>query len=244
MPHLPARNPTEAAINHPRRQLMGGALALAALGAGCKTAPVNNAADGVALFPAVPTDKPPGASDKAKTMAKRLGPGINFGNIFDAPTDGAWGLRHADAQPLIPIAWQMGFRSVRLPVRWSNHTEATAPYRIDAAFMKKVQNAVDALLKQGFTVVMNMHHYSQLDGDKIQVGEFAVPDDVVEKRFLVIWQQVAEQFKSYPDELLFEVYNEPHGRLGIAAWNDLMALAVGQIRPSNPNRLLVIGPTQ
>ncbi len=204
------------------------------------TPPAINDNFGVEL-PAIPTGASPGASAKAKATAQALGRGVNLGNIFEAPREGDWGLTYSD--DLANKAFVAGFKSVRLPVRWSNHALAGSPYTIDSVFMERVAGAVDQLLAKGFYVVMNMHHYRQLDGDNRDPNEFAVADADVDKRMVIMWQQIANRFKNHSDKLIFELYNEPHGRLNGEPWNSLAARALGQVRPSNPNRIVVIGPT-
>jgi endoglucanase len=181
------------------------------------------------------------ASPEAVAMAKAIGRGVNFGNIFDAPREGDWGLRFS--LDLVESASKAGFDTVRLPVRWSNHAGATAPYAIDPLFMARVGAAVDALLAQGFHVILNMHHHRQLDGDPLDDDEFAVADEILEERFLLMWRQIAWRFKNHDRRLIFELYNEPHGRLDGEPWNLLAARALQVVRASNPERVVVIGPT-
>nr|MDP9126565.1 glycoside hydrolase family 5 protein [Pseudomonadota bacterium] len=107
----------------------------------------------------------------------------------------------------------------------------------------RVDDVVRRLLARGVPVVLDMHHYRQFDGDPLDAGEAAVPDALVERRFLALWQQIAEHFRDAPAALAFELYNEPHGRL-TARWNDLMSRGVRLVRRSNPTRILVVGPTQ
>jgi len=155
------------------------------------------------------------ASPSTRAAFANLGPGINFGNMLDAPSEGAWGSRVRDEYP--GLAWQAGFRHVRLPVRWSAHAAHDARAQIDPVFVRRVDDVVTRLLDQGFTVVVNMHHYRQLDGDRLDNGEFAVDPGVVRTRFLAMWRQIAARFAGRSPRLWFELYNEPHGDLGAAA---------------------------
>jgi endoglucanase len=206
----------------------------------------------LADLPSMPMGAPPGASPEARAMAKKLGRGINLGNVFEAPTDGAWGLGFHKTSELIDVAQRLGFQHIRLPVRWSNHAETKAPYAINPQFMAQVKRAVDAMIAKNMIVMLDMHHYRQLDGDALDAGERAVPAHVVDVRFVMLWQQIAQTFKDYPnDRLVFELYNEPHGRLQTGqtpsgnseAWNRLMSYAMAQVRATNPNRIMVVGPT-
>lgn len=192
-------------------------------------------------FPAMANNAAPGASPKAIQTAKALGRGVNFGNMFEAPNEGDWGIRYQDS--FVDAAWDAGFRSVRLPVRWSNHADTNPPFALDANFTARVESAVKRLLDKGFYVVLNMHHYRQLDGDKLDRGEFDVAEAYLDVRFLMLWEQIAQRFAGYGDRLAFELYNEPHGRLNGEAWNVLAARALGVVRKTNPHRIVVIGPT-
>jgi endoglucanase len=79
-----------------------------------------------------------------------------------------------------------------------------------------------------------MHHYEEMALDP--VGH--------EERFLAMWGQIAEHYRSYPNALLFELLNEPTGVLNATRWNDLIAAAMPVVRKTNPTRNLVIGPVE
>jgi endoglucanase len=195
----------------------------------------------IGAYPPLANDAPPGASASATATAAAIGRGVNFGNMFEAPTEGAWGLTVTD--DFIDKATAAGFTSVRLPVRWSNHASAQAPFTIDAAFMARVASVVDKLLAKNVVVVLNMHHYRQLDGDQLDAGEASVPSGVVDVRFVMLWEQIAPYFQGRGPRLVFELYNEPHGRMNGEPWNVLAARALRVVRRTNPDRAVVIGPT-
>lgn len=218
-------------------------LAMVSASGGHTTAAGTSPADNPSIeaLPPMPNDHPPGASSTARAMAAALGRGVNFGNMLDAPKEGDWGLTVRDE--FIEVTAEAGFASVRLPVRWSNHAAATAPFTIDPQFFTRVESVVDKLLAKGFYVVLNMHHYRQLDGDALNSEELAIDSAVLDVRFLILWQQIAARFRDKNDRLLFELYNEAHGRLTPSKWNDLAARALNVVRKSNPDRIVVIGPT-
>lgn len=196
-----------------------------------------------AAYPLTPAGTPPGASATARAAAAALGNGINFGNMLEAPSEGAWGLKvEPEFIQLFGPAPALS-SAVRLPVRWSNHAGTDASAIIDAAFMTRVETIVNQLLARGVTVVLNMHHYHQLDGDAVEAGEVAVAADVVQLRFLAMWRQIAERFAAAGPGLVFELYNEPHNKLE-ADWNTLASRALRVVRASNPNRVVMIGPVQ
>lgn len=159
-----------------------------------------------------------------------FGRGINLGNALEAPREGDWGVTLK--QEYFEAIRQAGFDSVRIPVRWSAHAEASAPYRIDAKFFERVDWAVEEALKRKLLVVLNMHHYEEI---------FNRPDDHRE-RFLAMWEQIAARYKDAPPALAFELLNEPHASLDAATWNRLLAEALAVVRKSNPTRWVVVGP--
>jgi endoglucanase len=256
--HRPTPNPAPGrdAVRRDLLTRLTGLAGIASLGtlplalAGCggtpavgrDTAAAAPAADALAAYPALPAGPESGADPAVHQQVRALGRGINFGNIFDSPREGDWGLR-ADDQ-FIDLVGRDGFtHSVRLPVRWSNHASVDASARIDPAFFSRVESVVDRLLARGASVLLNVHHYRQFDGDPLDPGETAVDPAVVDVRFLALWQQIAERFASYGPALMFEIYNEPHGRLE-PLWNDMLSRALRIIRVHNPQRVVVIGPTE
>jgi endoglucanase len=195
----------------------------------------------IGAYPPMANDAPPGASPSAMATAAAIGRGVNFGNMLEAPTEGAWGLTVTD--DFIDKAATAGFASVRLPVRWSNHAGVQPPFTIDPAFMARVASIVDKLLAKNVVVVLNMHHYRQLDGDGLDAGEASVASGAVDVRFVMLWEQIATYFQDRGPRLVFELYNEPHGRMNGGPWNILAARALRVVRRTNPERIVVIGPT-
>jgi len=161
---------------------------------------------------------------------RSLGRGINLGNALDAPKEGDWGVvLQADYFKLIKEA---GFNHIRLPVRWSAHAEAAAPYTIDPAFFDRVDWAIKHARANGLRVVLNMHHYEALEDS---------PDGESE-RFVSLWRQIAQHYSGEPEDLAFEIYNEPARKMDADKWNILFARALSVVRSSNPLRLVVVGP--
>ena len=176
-------------------------------------------------------------------MQRSLGRGINLGNVLEAsPTEGSWGLRLSDG--LFDRAKEAGFATIRLPVRWSNHAGATAPFTIDPAWFRRVDVAVRAASARDMNVVIDMHHYRQLGGEPLDYGERAVSPDVVDDRFVAMWAQIAERYRAESnDRVLFELYNEPNTTLTPERWNRLFPRALAAVRTTNVDRYVVIGPT-
>lgn len=171
---------------------------------------------------------------KAFEMNDRLGRGINMGNAFEAPDENAWG------NPWKPEYFQimadMGFQHVRLPIRWETpaRSQAAHPYTINQSFLSRIKQVVDLAIEKKLIIIINMHHHELLFEDPVRERD----------RFLAQWRQIAEFFKDYPEELIFEVLNEPHGNLNPEMWNELFADALSIIRQTNPTRTVLLGTAE
>jgi endoglucanase len=172
-------------------------------------------------------------------VAHALKRGVNLGNMLDAPREGDWGVK---LEPAYIDRAASSFATVRLPVRWSNHAAPTTDATIDEAFAARVDKAVDALLAKGVYVILDVHHYTQIYGDSQHPNEFAVDASVVDTRLVNLWRQIAQRYKDRSPKLIFELLNEPHGRLNGEPWNALAARTLAVVRASNPRRIVLIGP--
>jgi endoglucanase len=173
-------------------------------------------------------------------LANALGRGINMGNMLEAPREGDWGIR-LDPTYINLVAEK--FKTVRVPVRWTNHAAPTEDARLDEFFAARVDTALDAMLAKNLYVILDMHHYNQLFGDKLFKNEFAVEPKDLETRLINIWRQLAKRYKGKSNNLIFELLNEPHGTLSSEAWNQLLAKLVTAVREVDSTRTLLVGPT-
>lgn len=156
--------------------------------------------------------------------------GINLGNALEAPIEGSWGM--FIREEFFSLIKEAGFDHVRIPIRWSAHASKYPPYAIWPGFLNRVDEVIDQALRQGLTVVINIHHYEELMHD---------PQNQ-KARFLAIWRQIAESYKDWPDNLWFSILNEPMGNLTADLWNEYLVYALEAIRETNPYRTVVIGP--
>jgi endoglucanase len=161
---------------------------------------------------------------------RRLGRGINLGNALDAPSEGAWGVTlKANYFKTIKDA---GFATVRLPVKWSAHARTDPPYTLDSKFAARVDWAIDQALANHLNVIVNVHHYGEMD---------ARPDDHL-PRLVSLWEQIAVRYKDRPAAVYFELLNEPHDKLTESKWNAAIPRLLAAVRKSNPTRPIIVGP--
>lgn len=159
-----------------------------------------------------------------------FGRGINLGNALEAPREGEWGVTLEESY--FQAIKEAGFDSIRLPVRWSSHAANEAPYTIDPQFFARVDWAVEQALKRGLQVVLNVHHYLEMDEQP----------DQHQARYLALWEQIAPRYRDRPASLVFELLNEPHDKLTAGKWNKILVDALAVVRRTNPTRTIVVGP--
>jgi endoglucanase len=167
----------------------------------------------------------------ADDFNKRLGLGINLGNALEAPKEGEWGL--TIKPEYLKAIKSAGFSHVRIPICWSAHAGAQAPYTIEPEFLLRVDEVVHEALSDNLMVIINMHHYEEFEKDP----------DKQKDRFFSIWNQIAQHFHDLSPNVAFEIYNEPCKGLTDEKWNPIVARALQIIRASNPDRFVVVGPT-
>ncbi|MCI0379187.1 MAG: glycoside hydrolase family 5 protein [Gemmataceae bacterium] len=173
-----------------------------------------------------------GACADVFAVSQKLGRGINLGNALEAPKEGAWGVTlQADYFKEIKAA---GFATVRLPVRWSAHAQKSAPFAIDEDFFRRVDWAVDQALANKLCIIINVHHYDEIMRE---------PDEHF-PRLEALWEQISARYKDRPTDVVFELLNEPNGKLNEAKWNAMIPKLLAAIRKTNPTRPVIVGSGQ
>lgn len=169
------------------------------------------------------------ASSNTQNIAERMGVGINMGNMLEMPNKSEW---VAEARSDYFDDYQAaGFKHVRIPVHWGSHAMRDYPYTVDAEFLDRVEQIVDWSLSRGLITVIDAHHEDWLINDY---------DGGIE-RFQHIWEQVADTFKDKPDDLIFELLNEPKGSMTNNEIMDMNNRLIPIIRAANPTRPIMIG---
>jgi endoglucanase len=162
---------------------------------------------------------------------KKLGRGINLGNALEAPKEGEWGVK-LKAEYFAAIK-KAGFDTVRLPVRWSAHAKAEAPYLIDTKFAERVDWAIQQAEANNLNIIVNVHHYGEMD---------AQPDKHL-ARLIALWEQIAERYKNRGPRVYFELFNEPHDKFIEGKWNAAIPKLLAAVRKTNPTRPVIVGPS-
>jgi endoglucanase len=168
------------------------------------------------------------AETAAATQAAALGRGINIlgsDPIWSDPAKARFQAAHFRATRAA------GFSSVRIVLRafaFMNPANALPP-----TWFATLDWAVDEARKAGLAVILDEH-------DDRFCGEDAAG---CREKLLAFWRQVGAHERAAPDDVVFELLNEPN-RAVDPVWNDLLAEALAVVRQTNPTRNVVVGPAQ
>ena len=148
---------------------------------------------------------------KGRAMNKRLGKGINLGNSWDSQgnsLDCSWGNCIEDND--FAVIKKTGFNSVRLPVRWQQNSDYST-HTVDPERLEGVKEDIKLALAQGLAVVVNFHHYVELNNAGNKFSSDPAAYNAEKEHFLQLWAQVAAELDAIaPDSMLvFEILNEP-----------------------------------
>lgn len=165
--------------------------------------------------------------------------GWNLGNTFDATGDWipqsaggavekfetAWG-NPVTPSSLMPKLKSLGFGAVRIPITWNYHFDEEG--NIDAEWMARIKEVVDWAMEADLYCIVNIHHDTGADGWLRSSKANYEKNNVI---FAKLWEQIATEFKDYPDKLVFEGFNEMLDEK--AEWNNPDAESVEVINLYN-----------
>jgi endoglucanase len=155
---------------------------------------------------------------------------LNIGNSLEAPKDQPWDVPMDVSY--FSVIKQAGFQCVRLPVRFSDYVDKSDPdYPLDEPFMKKIDTYVNAASNQHLTLILDLHHFTQIMDEPENNKDCLI----------AIWKQLARRYRDYPNTLVFELLNEPQNNLDSDRWNEIMADTVKAIRIIDKKHFLIVG---
>lgn len=208
------------------------------------------------------------AQNQPHNMVKKMGRGINLGNVLSAPVEGNWS----------PIVMQQyftdvaaaGFTNVRIPMDFfgvrttgdtsvysattgtsGSYSGTFADYVVNSAYLDRIEEVIGWGLSEGLVVILDFHgadlkseflnrfHSSNTEYTNPTSARRAADN----QKFRAIWTQVADRFKNHSENLLFEIINEPYFEMNEAEMNTLNTDILAIIRNSggsNATRNVII----
>jgi endoglucanase len=186
-----------------------------------------------AFVPENPPGQQPIASHHtpAYRAAREFMRGVNLGDYLEAPPEHFGKGVIIDTNDIAQMKRE-GFDHVRVPIGWHHYAGPAPDFALSPEIFGRVDFIVTNALNDGLAVMINIHHFNQLDKDPA-----ASTDE-----FLAIWKQIAAHYQDFPKKLAFELDNEPHENATTALMNPIYARAIAQIRETNSKRTIFVEP--
>ncbi|MBS7613989.1 glycoside hydrolase family 5 protein [Candidatus Bathyarchaeota archaeon] len=125
-----------------------------------------------------------------------------------------------------------GFNSVRIALHPFRDEAITREYKLSDGWLEVLDWAIEQSLDNELMAILDFHEFIAMGRAPLENRE----------RFLSFWRQIGERYHDYPDEVLFELLNEPNGKLTPELWNVFLKEALSIVREGNPERIVIIGP--
>lgn len=164
----------------------------------------------------------------AHRACAKLRRGVNLGNCWEAPP-GTWGIKY-DIADIDKIADQ-GFDHIRVPVAWQFYL---TDYGVKREQIEELESVLKRALERNLTVILNWQHFDELVANP----------EAKRKAFTRGWRMIAIHFRDWPEQLYFELLNEPNGALDHETLSDIYAESLSTIRETNPERIILADPSQ
>ncbi|MBC7417969.1 MAG: cellulase family glycosylhydrolase, partial [Pedobacter sp.] len=107
---------------------------------------------------------------------------------------------------LIKIA---GFNNVRIKISPFRFSMKDANYTIDPKFFTTLDWIIKQSLKNNLMTIVDFHEHIAMEKDPLGTKPM----------FLAMWRQIAAHCKNYPDDVVFEIANDPNMKPEL--WNQI-----------------------
>ncbi|WP_460555113.1 glycoside hydrolase family 5 protein [Ferruginibacter profundus] len=148
-------------------------------------------------------------STTAKEIIVDMGGGFNLGNTFESNANAT---TPSVIKQIIDLYYSAGMRHIRIPVTWmdgfsSNLADANGNVNTSHPRLLELKEVIDYALAKKMYVVVNTHHEHWIKNNYDGSAAY-------DTKFANLWTSIATFFKDEPRQLLFDVINEPEGKLG------------------------------
>jgi endoglucanase len=174
-----------------------------------------------------------GRDTPAHRAALRFMRGVNLGNYLEYPPGHPARTQTYSAGDFSLIRAE-GFDHVRVPVAWHLYAGPGPTFTLSNTIFTSADFVVNSALNQGLGVILDLHGFDAFMSDPAGNQE----------EFYAIWRQVAAHYSTAPSSVAFELLNEPNNNATTTVMNQVYPEAIRQIRLTNPNRTLFLGPGQ
>ena len=132
-----------------------------------------------------------------------------------------------------------GLDHVRLPVDYELVETQNGEYKEDG--FKYIDNCIDWCRKYGLNIILDLHKTAGYSFDEAETSEDFFKNQVLQNRFIALWEEFAKRYGKYKNFLSFELLNEIVDISVADIWNNIAKRAVETIRKYAPTIKILIG---
>jgi endoglucanase len=167
-------------------------------------------------------------STSAKELCLKMGKGVNIigydNALWQDYTKGRF------KEKYFKMIKEAGFSTVRINLHPFSAMDSAKI--INPKWLETLDWVVKNGLEAKLILILDMHEYNAMADDPIGKKEL----------FLSVWRQLSVRYKNTPNDVIFELLNEPNQKLTTEIWNNYLQEAIKIVREANPNRTVIIGP--
>jgi len=163
------------------------------------------------------------------THNQRLGRGVNiigYDPIWKSRAAGRMQAKH------FRLIREAGFNHVRINLHPFHFMAEGPDYAIQPAWLDTLDWAIEQCQSNGLLAILDLHEFTALAEDPFGL----------KPKYLSTWRQLSARYQNAPEDVLFELLNEPNTKITPEIWNDYLKEPLAIIRATHPTRTLIIGP--
>jgi endoglucanase len=165
------------------------------------------------------------AEDAAFAELARMGRGINILGY-----DGIWeGGKNAPFRSAnLSMIREAGFSHVRVNFFGFKHMDAENI--LDQAVLERLDAVIEEVLSRKLIPVLDEHDTDHCQRYLVSCAE----------KLKAFWRQISARYRGKYPALIFEILNEPGGKMTAPGWNALLSEVLSMIRSTNPERFVIV----
>lgn len=166
--------------------------------------------------------------------------GINFGGWFSQCDYSKDRLDNFITEADFKKVSEWGADHVRIPVDYNIFENDDGTCKNDG--FERIEKAVQLCRKYGLNTVVDLHKTAGFSFDNYGENESGFFESAeLQERFYRLWEQLAQRFSAYEDNVAFELLNEITDKDFIDEWNRISLECIKRIRKYAPHNLILLG---
>lgn len=157
-----------------------------------------------------------------------MGAGVNLFEGEDDYWEGKQG-NFTDAD--IKSIADAGFKTIRVPL-FAIKKIVDTQGNLDPKYLAKLDHLIDLAVANNLNIILDEHNYNECSKD-VDGCAVLLPN---------VWYDLAQRYRNAPNNVIFELLNEPNGKVDADIWNAWVPDLISMIRETNPTRNIIVGP--